>query len=181
MYKNDKVKLRGFKKEDAIKLVELRDDYTAIQSFLGSPFPVNMQSESEWISNMYPPGLKKNIYLAIEEVATGNFVGYCKSGNIDYINRNSAVGIIFHKDSRGKGLFQDVNILFYSYLFNEINLNKVYAYVVVGNDRALNTYLRLGFKIEGEMKKHFFQNGKYIDAHFVGLLAEDFWELMKKM
>jgi len=180
MYKNERVKLRGFKQEDAIKLVELRDDFEAIQSFLGSPFPVNLQSESEWISNMYPAGLKKNIYLAIEEITTGNFVGYCVARNIDYINRNSSYGIIFHKDARGKGLFKDVNILFYSYLFNEINLHKIYAYVVVGNDRALNTYLKLGFKIEGEMKEQYFQKGKYIDVHFVSLLAKDFWKILNK-
>lgn len=174
MYRNDRIKLRGFRKEDASKLVELRDDFDAVKSFIGSPFPVNLQTEEEWISNMYPPGLKEKIYLVAEEMETGVFIGYCIANKINYINRNSEVGFIFHKDSRGKGFFRDVNVLFYNYLFNEINLFKVYTFVLVENKKALDMYLKLGFKIEGEIKEHIYQDGKYKDVYFVSLYSNNF-------
>lgn len=174
MYSNDKIRLRGFRKEDAQKLVELREDFDAVRSFAGSPFPVNLQSEEEWISNMYPPGLKANIFLAIEEIGTGNMIGYCVARKIDYINRNAEVGIMLFANGRGKGYFKIVSGLFYTYLFKEINLHKVYSFVLIDNQIAIETDKKVGFQVEGVVKDHIFQDGFYKDVYFVSLYATDF-------
>lgn len=174
MYSNDRIKLRGFRKEDAPKLVELRDDFEAVRSFAGSPFPVNQQTEEEWISNMYPPGMKNNLFLVIEECSSGNMIGYCVARKIDYISRNADVGIILMAEGRGKGYFKEISSLFYSYLFNELNLHKVYSYVLTDNEIAIETDKKIGFKVEGTIHDQIFQNGVFKDVYFVSLYADDF-------
>jgi RimJ/RimL family protein N-acetyltransferase len=174
MYSNEKIKLRGFRKEDAPKLVELREDFDAVRSFAGSPFPVNQQTEEEWISNMYPPGLKTNIFFAIEEISSGNMIGYCVARKTDYINRNAEVGIMLFANGRGKGYFKEVSALFYSYLFNELNLHKVYSYVLIDNTVAIETDKKIGFVVEGQIKEHIYQGGTYKDVYFVSLYANAF-------
>lgn len=169
MYKNERIKLRGFKKEDAAALVELRDDFEAIKSFAGSPFPVNLQTEEEWISNMYPPGLKTSLYFAIEDISSEKFIGYCLARKIDYINRNAEFGIILNTDGRGKGYAKDSCLLLFNYLFNEINLHKIYSFVLMENELAMKIYKEIGFVIEGKIKEHIYQDGKYKDAYFISL------------
>ena len=41
------------------------------------------------------------------------------------------------------------------YAFLVLNLNKVYLYVDVNNEKAVHIYKKAGFIIEGELKEHF--------------------------
>lgn len=174
MYKDDKIRLRGFKKEDASKLVEMRNDFQGIKSFCGSPFPVNIQTEERWIESMYPPGLKTSIYFAVEEIASESLIGYCVARQIDYINSNALVGTLLFEEFRGKGNFKRVSNLLYSYLFNEINLHKVYTSILKDNIVSIESHKKLGFKIEGEIREQIFQSGKYKDVYFLSLYSKSF-------
>lgn len=174
MIKGEKITLRPFKLEDAEKMCELRSDFEAIKAFAGSPFPSNIQNEKEWISTMYPHGTRTSIYFAIMDNNTGEFAGYVGARNINYINRNADVGIILLKKFRGKGFYREISFIFYNYLFNEINLHKIYSLDVADNHIALDSDKKYGFKVEGQLKEHIWQDGKYKDAVFVSLYRKDF-------
>jgi RimJ/RimL family protein N-acetyltransferase len=176
MIEGKKIVLRPFEIEDAIHLQELRRDITGTKAYIGSPFPSNLESEKEWISRMYPKGDRNFISFAIEQKENKNFSGYCNVRNINYINKNAEVGIILSKNSRGKGLIVDVSFTLYAYLFNEINLHKVFALVLTENTLALRSHQKIGFKVEGEIKEHIYQDGMYKDVHFVSLYKSDFYE-----
>ena len=126
---------------------------------------------------MYPAGLLSSIILVVEEIDSKQFIGYAATSKIDYINSNAHVGIIFHKNGRGKGYFKEASILFYAYLFNEINLHKVYSGVLTYNEIAITNDKKIGFKIDGIMKEHIYQNGKYHDVYMVSLIAKDFFRI----
>ena len=174
MYRDDKIKLRGFNKEDASKLVEMRNDFEGVKAFCGSPFPVNLQTEERWIESMYPPGLKASIYFAVEAIDSLSLVGYCVARQIDYINRNALVGTLLFEEFRGKGKFKRISNLFYRYLFNEINLHKVYTYILKDNIISLESHKKIGFKVEGEVREHIYQTGVYKDVCFLSLYSKGF-------
>ena len=180
MYKSKRITLRAFTQDDAKYINEIKNDFKALKAFAGRPFPSNLVSEKEWISNMYPPGLMSSIYFVIEENETNNFIGYAVARKIDYLNSNAEVGIIFHKNARGKGFFKEASILFYKYLFSEINLHKVYSFVLVYNDIAIENDKKIGFKVEGIMKEQIYQGGKYHDVYMISLYSDDFYNLHKK-
>ena len=127
------VHLRPFNSDDAIHISELKKDNEGFRNFAGSPFPTNLESEIEWISNMYHKGTQESVYLVVEETKSGTFGGYCVARNINYINRNAEVGIIFSVGLRGKGYFKEVSYIFYDYLFAQLNLHKLYSFVIEGN------------------------------------------------
>jgi RimJ/RimL family protein N-acetyltransferase len=180
MIEGKKVILRPFEIEDSTHLQELRRDIKGIKSYIGSPFPSNLESEKEWISRMYPKGDRNVISLAIEQKENNMFSGYCNVRNINYINSNAEVGIILSKNSRGKGLIVDVSFTLYAYLFDEINLHKVFALVLADNVLALKSHQKIGFKVEGEIKEHIYQDGIYKDVHFVSLYKSDFYKKYKE-
>jgi RimJ/RimL family protein N-acetyltransferase len=176
MYRSKKLTLRPFTEDDAKYISEMKMDLVGSKGYGGRPFPSNTESEKEWISKMYPAGYLTNIFLAIEETETKQFIGHYVASNVNYINSNAHVGMIFHKNGRGKGYAKEASILFYGYLFNEINLHKVYSEVLVYNEIALRTYLKIGFKIDGILREHMYQSGSYHDLHIVSLTAKDFFE-----
>lgn len=179
MYKSKRLLLRPFNEGDAKMISEIKEDFIGLRAYAGRPFPNNEDGEKKWIANMYPSGLQSLIILVVEERATKEFVGYVAASNIHYINRNARVGIIFHRNARGKGYFKEASILFYSYLFNEINLHRLYSGVLIYNEIAIENDKKIGFKVEGIMKEHVYQNGKYYDEYIVGLSAEDFFKVNK--
>lgn len=177
MYKSKKINLRAFTEDDAKLIIEMKRDFIGLKAACGRPFPSNENSEKEWIANMYPNGYLSSIYFAIEENETKQFIGYCSASNINYINSNAHVGLFFHKSGRGKGYFKEASILFYGYLFNEINLHKVYSYALTYNQLAIQADKKIGFKEEGIMKEHIYQNGIYHDALMLSLTAKDFFQI----
>tara|TARA_R110002124_G_C8974716_1_gene515923 strand:+ start:81495 stop:82052 length:558 start_codon:yes stop_codon:yes gene_type:complete len=176
MYKSKRIRLRAFTEDDANLILEMKMDFEGLKAAAGRPFPSNLNSEKEWISNMYPNGLLSTIVFAIEEIETGLFVGYCSASNINYINSNAHVGLFFHKQGRGKGYFKEASILFYGYLFNELNLHKVHSFVLLYNEAVIVSDKKIGFKEEGTMKEHIYQGGSYHDALIIGLTKKDFFE-----
>lgn len=179
MIEGKKVRLRPFVTEDAKYISELKSDFEGMKAFAGIPFPANIESEKEWINNMYPKGLPSATYFAIEDKISKEFIGYCVARKIDYISRNAEVGIILVKAARGKGLFKEVSYLFYNYLFNEINLHKVYSFVIEGN-LALKADKKIGFIEEGLVKEHLWQDGHYKNLHFVSLYRDNFYKIWSK-
>lgn len=181
MLKNEKIRLRSFNLNDAKYIAEMRNDLEGTQAAGGNIFPSNQASETEWIANMYPNRIRDSIHFVIEEIETEKFIGYCSALKINYIDRNAHVGFYFHKKGRGKGYFRDAQIVFYHYLFNEINLRKLYSYALSYNTIAINLDLKIGFKQDGVMKEHVYQKGKYQDVVLLSLTKKDFSIVNKKI
>lgn len=177
MYKSKNICLRAFIEDDAKYIIEMKMDFNGLKAAGGRPYPSNENCEREWISNMYPNGILSNIHFVIEETQTKKFIGYCSALNINYINRNAHVGFFFHANGRGKGYFKESQIIFYGYLFGEINLRKVYSYALAYNEIALKVDKEMGFQVDGVMKEHIFQSGKYHDAIMLSLTSDDFYKI----
>lgn len=179
MIEGKKIRLRGFVTDDAKYINELKSDFEGLKAFAGLPFPANIESEKEWIGNMYAKGLPSAIYFAAEDKTSNDFLGYCVARKIDFLSKNAEVGIIIVKNARGKGYFKEISYIFYNYLFNEINLHKVYSFVIEGN-LALKADKKIGFIEEGLVKEQLWQDGKYKNLHFVSLYKDNFYRVWDK-
>jgi RimJ/RimL family protein N-acetyltransferase len=61
------------------------------------------------------------------------------------------------------------------YAFRLRNVQKVWLTVNSDNERALRSYERCGFVEEGRLRKQVWNNGRYIDLVYMGVLREE-WE-----
>jgi len=57
--------------------------------------------------------------------------------------------------------------------FDHMNLQRVSLSVLDTNPRARAVYEKIGFKYEGTIRRARFREGRYIDLHVLGLLAEE--------
>lgn len=56
------------------------------------------------------------------------------------------------------------------YAFEELKLNKVFLYTFSNNIKANKLYEKVGFNLEGVLKKHTFKDGEFQDRKIYGLL-----------
>jgi hypothetical protein len=61
-------------------------------------------------------------------------------------------------------------LLIYDFAFFKARLNKLTSYVYTANPEALHNSLRVGLRLEGELKDHFYlPPGEFVDVHVLGL------------
>lgn len=101
--------------------------------------------------------------------------------NIDYINRKAEVSTIMgEKEGRNIKFYLEANELVIHHGFTTLNLRRVYGGTMI--KEVADTMCRvLGFTIEGISRQDMFKNGQYHDIYQIGLLKQDFKELMKKV
>jgi RimJ/RimL family protein N-acetyltransferase len=115
-------------------------------------------------------------FFAIVEKETNNHIGNVKLGPINWINRTTNFGLMIgDKASWGKGYAQESFILLLKFAFEKLNLHKIWDMAIVSNVASIKANQKAGFKIEAELKKHVFKNGKYEDVVVLSLLAEDYF------
>ena len=73
---------------------------------------------------------------------------------------------------RNGGYGSDALRLLIAYGFNTLNLHRIWC-EVYSNNSAINVYRHLGFKDEGILRQHHYDEGQYWDSHMLGLLRSE--------
>jgi RimJ/RimL family protein N-acetyltransferase len=61
-----------------------------------------------------------------------------------------------------------------SYAFGELKLHKLYLRVLEYNTRAIRTYEKCGFRVEGVLREEMKVNGQWHALVYMGILAEEY-------
>jgi RimJ/RimL family protein N-acetyltransferase len=87
------------------------------------------------------------------------------------------VGIgISEREYQGKGYGTDAMRLILRYAFTEINLRRVTLDVFEYNPRAIRSYEKAGFKLEGRMRGFLNRENRRYDLVYMGILREEWME-----
>ena len=118
---------------------------------------------------------KNNAMFTIVTRLKDEHIGNIKLGNIDGNHRYADLGIMIgEKKYRGKGYGQEACRLLLKYAFEVLNLNKVILGVYANHKQAIRGYQKVGFKVEGRIKKLLNFEGKYADEIVMGILKQEF-------
>ena len=66
--------------------------------------------------------------------------------------------------------------LMLDHAFNQLDLHRVFLFVLDFNPRAIRAYEKVGFKKEGVFREHGYRNGEYCDDHVMGILESEWRE-----
>lgn len=173
-----KVKIRAVEKND---LEFLRDIVNSpeIENLVGGwSFPVSTYQQERWYEKIITE--KDNFRWAIDTEEDG-FIGITTLGPIDWKNRNAFHGIkIGPRASRGKGYGKDTVMATMKYAFEELQLERLYGSMMTTNTASFKLYEKCGWKLEGTRRKHIFKNNEYRDQFIVGILKEEYLELVER-
>lgn len=150
----------------------LNDQETTL--YMGSGrFPVTKEGLKSYIEsfNRSSEGMLLGIFANGQDRHIGNIT----LQQIDWRNRTGEIGIILgDKRFRQKGYGKEAIRLVAEHAFLKLNLRKLYAGIINGNTPSLKAFGRIGFRVEGVLREHFYLNGEYFDCLRMGLLRTEF-------
>jgi len=169
------IRLRALEREDIPRCTRWVNDpdvirYTTINS------PLSFAMEENWFAHQLEADTRKGQILAIE-VRTGEdwlHIGNCDLHNIDSVTNEAEFGIMIgEKEYWNKGLGREATRLMLQHGFEDLNLNRIYLYVVAENIRGIKAYTAVGFSQEGLLREALYKNGKYNDIIVMSVLHSE--------
>jgi len=116
--------------------------------------------------------------MAIHERGSDRLVGTCAFSQLDGENGSALYHItIGEKDVWAKGYGTEATRLMLDHAFGKLGLHRVALFVFEFNERAIRTYRRCGFVVEGRSRESIYRDGRWWDELAMSVLESDWREL----
>ena len=161
--------LRKLEKKDAPLMYEWMTAKDVNNYFRFDPSKVSIKSCEEFINTSFTD---ENKTYAID--IDGEYAGSISLKEINQKDKNAEFAISIREKYRGKGYGKKAIKMLLDIAFNELELNKVYLNVLSTNKRAIELYKSVGFKYEGQLKKHILVKGKYKNLKLFGIWRDSY-------
>lgn len=163
-----KITLRKLKRSDASSIYNNAKN-KEISWHTSLPYPYKLSHAKEFINRCHQNYRNKSAYdFGIEKA--GKIIGMISLIKVDFNNRNAEVGYWLGKKYWRKGITEEALKLIIDFGFNSLNLKRIYARVMHPNIASAKLLEKVGFKLEGKLRKHVFRNNKWMDELYFGLL-----------
>jgi len=160
----NKIYLRSLRPEDLNKgYLDWINDPEINKFLISGIFPTSLRGLKSYYEKVN--GSDKDVMFAIVVKKTDKYIGNIKIGNIDWVNRSAHCGrLIGDKKYWGKGYGTEAMKLVMDYVFNALNLNRLYNTMVADNLGAIRSCEKVGMIKEGVFSQYRFLSGVYKDV-----------------
>lgn len=142
-----------------------------IYRFMNLQYPITFEETKRWHDRILTnPNRMDLAFMDGEKI-----VAMAGLTNFDAINGLIEFYIMVHPELQGKGYGATATKYTINFAFLNFSIQKIYLWTNHVNERANKLYEKLGFQLEGVLRRHKFKGGKLIDRCVYGLLKED-WE-----
>jgi RimJ/RimL family protein N-acetyltransferase len=118
--------------------------------------------------------------MAIHVRDTDRLIGTCAFSQLDGDNGSTLFHItIGEPDAWGKGYGTEAAELMLAHAFTRLALHRVALSVFEFNSRAIRSYEKCGFTIEGRARQAIFRDGRFWDEIHMSVLLEE-WEKRRR-
>ena len=142
----------------------------------GPPFPWTQEGVRKHIEKEAEKEDLRNVFFAVRTLEEDRIIGEIGLDGISYARGESYVGVgIGEAEYWGKGYGTDAMNVILRYAFTELNLHRVSLTVFEYNPRAIRSYEKCGFRMEGRAREAFQREGRRWDMLHLGVLREE-WQ-----
>jgi len=141
--------------------------------YLGTPLddPLSISGIVEDYMEGYDEGC--SIVWALENRKTGEFLGTAGFENFSFLDLKAETGFTLLESHQGQGYMSEALKSIMEFGFETIMLNRIEATIHPDNAGALKLVEKLGFSLEGRLRKSVFFNGSFHDQLVFSVLKED--------
>jgi RimJ/RimL family protein N-acetyltransferase len=162
------VTLVPFEERHSIATLRWNND-PELARWLGRPGGISADEHSRWFAAL--PSRSDAVFRAIESDA--GHVGNVWLAAIDTRHRKAEVRILIgDKSVHGSGVGTQALDAMARYAFTNLDLHRVYAYVLAFNPRARRAFEKAGFTLEGTLRDDRRDGDTYVDAYLLGRVNE---------
>jgi len=168
--KDKRVSLRALGVEDLDRTLAWVND-VEVTRYTGTLFPISASEHKLWYEELLRDRSRRMFAVVTSD---GKHIGNVGLRGIDWVARNAEVVVyIGDGEFRGKGYGTEAVSALAEFVFENLNLHKLYARVFSYNERAMKSFERSGFRSEGTLREHVFRDGRYYDVIMFGLLHKE--------
>ena len=133
----------------------------------------------KWLEKDYEN--ENRFFFAIRRLAEKDVIGFIVLNGIRWTHGETFVGIgLGDRAAWGRGYGTDAMQVALRFAFMELNLERVALDVFEYNPRAIRSYEKAGFVIEGRERGTLLREGRRWDLVFMGILREEWLQHGKK-
>lgn len=115
-----------------------------------------------------------SLTFAVHVRASGRLIGTCAFSQLDPDNGSALFHItIGEKDAWGQGFGTEATELMLQHAFERLALHRVALSVFEFNERAIRSYRKAGFVVEGRSREAIWRDGRYWDEIQMSILESD--------
>ena len=175
-----RIRLRAIEREDVKNFFEWVND-PEVTFGLSLYLPMSLTDEERWFDSLANRATNEKPFgIDLLDGDGWRLIGNCTFFDIDTIAHSGELGIMIgDKSAWNKGLGTETMGLLLRHGFETLNLNRIMLRVYADNLRAVRTYEKAGFKMEGTLRQAVFKRGNYGDVHIMSVLRRE-WDARKK-
>lgn len=174
------VQLKPISRDQFRKVYEWQVDPEVSYYVYGEPYACTAPEEA--FMQSYDPmylenNPRENAVFGIFVNEDDEFIGTVDYRDVDLVVGSAVIGAtIGNKQYWGRGLGTDAVRTLCTFLFQRFALSRIQLDTWDGNTRAIRSYEKVGFQIEGRLRKATLVKGEPADVIIMGLLRQDFDE-----
>lgn len=137
--------------------------------------PTSLTFNQNWAEETSKRKVDDDSFHWVIETLNGDPVGSISSHDCSPHNGTFSYGIDIAEEHRGKGYAREAIRLVARYYFEERRYQKVNVQIHADNIASIKLHERIGFKLEGTLRRMVFTKGQFLDVHLYGLTKEEFY------
>ena len=174
LFRGELVRLAALNPEEIGPLLSRWDRDSLRIRLLDSDAPIlfSAKARKEWLEKQ----IEKETYFgfSIRALADDRVVGEIGLGGLRWAFGDAFVGIgLGDRADWNKGYGTEAMRLVLRYAFLELNLHRVSLGVFEYNQRAMRSYEKAGFQVEGRIRGDLHRDGRRWDGVFMGVLRSE--------
>ena len=147
------------------------------------PYPYSKKDAVKWIKNCLKNWGNGQYPFSIELRSEKKVIGCMGLAEVKIASGKAMTGSWINRKYQRRGYITEAKISVNNFAFDKLKLRKLKSSVIVDNLASNKTQQRVGYKIEGLMKKDTksLATGKIHDLNLYGLLKEDWKKNLPKV
>ncbi|MET9632151.1 GNAT family protein [Lentzea sp. NPDC006480] len=172
MLTGDLVLLRPLEPEDADALYRWHNDENVMR-WLQAYFHESLAGLRKRLADRQENSYEK-VTLCVETLEERKTIGIVALRDADPVNARGEVDIyIGEQEYWGGGYGTDALRTLCRYGFSTLRLHSIQLTVVEANERAIRSYQKLGFQVDGRLRQAFHRDGEWHDELLMCVLADE--------
>ena len=173
-WRGERIRLRAFETGDVATYAAWDDDAKQSRALYRIPFPRSPEAYQRWAeqeATRQPDGDNRRFVIEDE---TGEVIGDLTTHHGDPRAGTLEYGISVRHGCPGKGYGEEAIRLVLRHYFGELGYQKVTVGIAAFNEASVRLHERLGFQLEGRLRRVVYTGGQHHDLLMYGLTAEEF-------
>jgi len=180
MIYGERIRFRHAERDDLPVFVEWIND-PEVRQGIALYLPMSLANEEKWFEGMLQrPIDEQPLCIEIRLGDDWQLIGNCSFFGIDHRVRSAEVGILIgDKNYWNQGYGTEAMALLLAHGFNTLNMNRIFLRVYETNPRAIRSYEKAGYVLEGRQRQAHFIDGEYVDVLLMSVLHGEWIQKQK--